>query len=530
MPTKLFGKAMPVLAAGALFFFVPAMAVNARGALPQAAPSSAVQDTFIIALEGDPGNDINTITTSGRYDLSLERMLYSPLLNYYGPNDITYLLAESVDLSSSGPTVATYHLRKGVVWSDGAPFTADDVIFTFEHIVKADYANGHDNFVFDGQPVTFVKQDDYTVELRYPVFVSNPLEAASAEHFIMPKHIYAGDATLDNNPKNQKPVGTGPYKLAEYAAGQYVKLVANDTYFLGKPKIPNMILQIVSDLNAAKLALQKGEIHALSITVSDAESLKSSGLNIYAYPEDRVGYLCVNLTSPRVQDINLRKALFFALNRNEMNIGAYVSTDYYANAYSILPYANPFFTDDLEKYEQDLNKARQYLAQVSGAIPVIRFAYTANNPQQEVQAMVAQQNLRAIGVTVELQGQDAASLQNKLMDHSNTDFELFLGGYIMGIDPGNYQPLFFSTAPYNYARLNDAELDQLWIAGSVEADAAKRVEIYHEIQRHIADLAAWYPIVTNKRILGVTSNIGGIEDARLIPIYTFEDMSKLYFK
>jgi peptide/nickel transport system substrate-binding protein len=529
MCNKFLGKALPVFAAGVLLL-MPVTGVSARGAQAPAG-QDAVQDTFIMAIEGDPGNDINTITTFGRYDLSLERMLYSPLLNYYGPNDITYLLAESVDVSSTGgPTVATYHLRRGVVWSDGVPFTADDVIFTFEHIVKADYANGHDNFVFDGHPVTFVKKDDYTVELHYPVFVSNPLEAATAEHFIMPKHIYANDATLDHNPKNQRPVGTGPCKLAEYAVGQFVRIVANDRYFLGAPKIPTMILQIVTDMNAAKLALQKGEIHALSITVTDAEALKSGSVNIYAYPEDRVSYLCVNMVSPRVQDINLRKALFFALNRDEMNIGAYVSTAYYRNAYSILPYANPFFTDKVEKYEQDLNKARQYLAQSRIAAQPLRLIYASNNPQLEVQAMVTQQNLRAIGVTVELQALDAASLQKKLADHSLTDFDMFLGGYVIGIDASNYQPLFFSTARYNYARLNDAALDQLWVAGAVEADAAKRVEIYHEIQRHVADLAAWYPIVTNKRIMGITSAIGGIDEARLIPIYTFEDMSKLYFK
>jgi peptide/nickel transport system substrate-binding protein len=488
---------------------------------------SSVQDTFILAIESDPGIDINTISTSGRYDLSLERLLYSPLLDYYGPNDVIWQLAESADISPDN-RVVTYHLRKGVVWSDGVPFTADDVIFTFEHIIKTDYANGHDNFVFGGTPLTMVKPDDYTVELHYPVPVVNPLEASSAEHYIMPRHIYGGDASLDNNPKNRTPVGTGAYKLAEYAAGQYIRLTANETYFGGPAKIKNIVFQIVSDLNAAKLALQKGEIHAMSITVADAENLKGD-LDIYAYPEDRVGYLAFHLGSSRVKDINLRKAVFFALNRNEMNIGAYVSKDYYEDAVSLLPYANPFFTDNLERYGRDQVKAGEYLAKVSGPVPVIRIAYGANQVAQEVEAMVMQQNLRAIGITAELQAWDSTSLYNKLREGSD-EFDIWLGGYIMGIDPSNYATLFTTNGGANYCKWDDPVLDAMWTAGAVEIDPAKRIQIYYDIQRYVADQAVFYPIVSNHRILGVTRNVGGIEDARLIPIYTFQDMSKLFFK
>ncbi|MDR3130816.1 MAG: ABC transporter substrate-binding protein [Treponema sp.] len=485
------------------------------------------RNTFIYGIEGDPGNDINTITIGDRYGLTLERLLYSPLYNYYGPGDISYLLAEKVDLSDDNLTV-TFHLRRGVKWSDGVPFTADDVIFTFEHIIKAEYANGRDGFVIGGKPVTLTKSDDYTVEIRYPVFIPNVLELAAAEHFIMPKHIYENDATLDNNPKNAAPVGTGPYKLAEYAAGQYVRLTANDNYFLGKPKIPAIVFQIVSDLNSAKLALQKGEINALVLANSDADSFKNTNVSIHAYPEDRVGYLSFHLASSRVQDINLRKAVFFALNRDEMNTGAYLSPDFYVNAYSFLPYSSAYFTGDLEKYEQDADKARQYLAQASSA-PLLRLAYAANNIQQEVQALVAQQNLKASGITLELIAMDSTSLYDKL-EKGTGEFELFLGGYIMGIDPSNYATLFVSGSAYNYSHLADKTLDALFAQGAVEEDPAARLRIYQDAQRRLADLAVHYPIVTNKRLLGITSNIGGVEEARLIPIYTFEDMSKLYFK
>jgi peptide/nickel transport system substrate-binding protein len=301
-------------------------------------------------------------------------------------------------------------------------------------------------------------------------------------------------------------------------------LTANENYFMGKPRIPTIIFQIVSDLNSAKLALQKGEINALVL----ANSFKNTNVSIHAYPEDRVGYLSFHMGSPRVQDINLRKAVFFALNREEMNIGAYLSPDFYVNAYSFLPYSSAYYTENLEKYDRDLAKVRQYLSQVS-SVPILRLAYTANNVQQEVQAMVAQQNLRAVGITLELAAMDGTSLYDKL-EKGSEEFELFLGGYIMGIDPSNYATLFVSGSAYNYGHLADKPLDDLFAIGAVEGTPAKRLQIYQDAQRRLADLAVHYPIVTNKRLLGLTNNVGGVEEARLIPIYTFEDMSKLYFK
>lgn len=78
--------------------------------------------------------------------------------------------------------------------------------------------------------------------------------------------------------------------------------------------------------------------------------------------------------------------------------------------------------------------------------------------------------------------------------------------------------------------MKNPELDELFRAGSVETDPEKRMEIYKKAQQVLADFAIQYPIVTNSRLLGITKDVGGIEEARLIPIYTFNDMSELYFK
>ncbi|MBQ1311303.1 MAG: ABC transporter substrate-binding protein [Blautia sp.] len=498
-------------------------------AVSTGAAASPENDTFIYGIGGDPGNDINTISTSGRYDLTAERLLYSPLFNYYGPEDIEYRLAESFELSEDGLEL-TVHLREGVVWSDGEPFTADDVVFTYDKIINTDYANGHDSFVFGDEKVSVEKIDDYTVKFTTPMYSAAILENIGAEHYIMAKHIYEGDETLDNNPKNATPVGTGPYILEEYAAGQYMKFKANENYFLGAPKIGTLILQFVQDQTTALLSLQKGEINALVIdNVSDAQDLDTNAVTVYAYPEDRVGYFMFNLSSSRTGDINLRKAVFYALNRTELNMGTYQSEDYYVDAVSLLPYSNPYVTDEVEDYAYDPDKAAEYLAQVEGDIPTLRLAYTANNLTQETQALIAQQELKAAGIDVELKAMDGNALVD-LWYEENDDYDITIGGYIMGIDPGSYSSLFVSDGSANFYHLSDEELDGYFAAGSVETDPDVRFEDYKKAQQRLADLAVQYPIVTNLRILAVTNDVEGIDEARLIPIYTLSNYDLLSFK
>ena len=198
------------------------------------------------------------------------------------------------------------------------------------------------------------------------------------------------------------------------------------------------------------------------------------------------------------------------------------------NAVSFLPYDNAYFTDDLETYQQDLDKAKEYLAQVEN-VPTLRIGYPAGSTDNETVALVIQQELKAIGIDLELVATDSAAYYDKL-DAGNDDFDLFLNGYIMGNDPSSYASLYTSTAAYNYPKLQDEELDGYFAAGSVEQDAEARKEIYNNAQRRLADLAVQFNLATNLRLLAVTNDVGGTDEARFIQIYTFSNYDQLYFK
>lgn len=490
--------------------------------------TTAKSDTFIYGIGGDPGNSVNVITTSDRWGLMEIKALYSPLY-MYNADKIVYFLAESMTQSSDKLTY-TAKLRKDVKWSDGAKFTADDVVFTYNEMLKEKNAGwAQSQLIFNGKPLKVEKVDDYTVNFTLPE-VSAPGIELLANIFIMPKHVYEGETNFENSDKNAKPVGTGPYKLEEYKAGQYVKFVKNEDYFLGAPKIKNVIFRVIPEANTAKLSLQKGEINALVAQASDLKDLiKDDKLTPYTYDEGRIAYMVLNSNSSKLKDTNVRQAIFYALNRTDMINAAFGSEEYAKQAYSFLPNENKFHSNDVEKYDFNQVKAKELLANAGVSGLKLKLGYTGSDVPSQKEAAIIQQNLKAIGIDVELAGGESTAISQQMKD-AKSNYDMFLGGYIMGIDPDTFNSLFTSDSLYNYSHFKDKQIDDLFNAGRVETDSEKRKEIYDTIQKKLQTNAFFYPILENKRIVVMSSNIAGVKDAALVPVYTFEDMSKLYFK
>ena len=503
---------------------------NAANTASTAAGSSAAKsDTFTYAIPNDPGNNINVITTSDRYGLMTLKLLYSPLY-MVNPDGIEYYLATSITPSKDNLTY-TVKLRSDVKWSDGQPFTADDVVYTYTEMEKESNAGwAYGQLQFGDKMVQVTKVDNTTVQFKLPVVCQSAVEMLS-QVFIMPKHVYQGSTSFENNPKNATPVGTGPYKLGEYKAGQYVKFVANDTYFRGAPKIKNVVYRIVDSANTAKIALQKGEVDATIVQPSDVKDLKSdANISIHPYSEGRVGYMMANTNTANMKNQKIRQAVFFALNRDEMNKAAFISSDYYSNAYTFLFPSDPYATTDVEKYTQNVEKSKQLLQEAGASNVSLKLGYAGNDAVQQKQAVLIQQDLAAVGIKVELDGVDATALSKEYEKKDTTKYDLFLNGYIMGIDPDTFSPLFLSNAPYNYSHLKDPVIDDLFSKGKVETDSAKRKTIYNQLQKQIQNDAMFYPICDNKKVLAINSKVGGIDEAKLVAVYCFGDMSKLYFK
>ncbi len=489
--------------------------------------TSEPKESFVFGIDGDPSNNINPITASGRYDLMASKAMFSPLFVYHSADDIEYFLATEIIPSEDGTTY-TVKLRDDVVWHDGEPFTADDVVFSYNTYITNPSANGYDVFQFDGNPLQVNKIDDYTVEFVFPYAIPYALEILSTEKFIVPEHIWAGETDFTTNEKNANPIGTGPYKFASYKEGDNLTLVKNEDYFLGEPNIDNVIFKIVLDPNSALVALQNGELDALSILPTDVAKLDPAQITCYPYTEDRIGYMSTILYRPNMDNEDYRKAIFYAIDKQSLIDATYVSEEYARNAHSFLPENANYFTEDgVETYTYDPAKSKEYLEKSGVTNPTVKIGYFANNPVYETQATLVQSYLTAAGFDCTIQSYDPTAMGNALMDQT-ADFDLFFSGYIMGLDPDNYATLFTTGGAYNYSGISDPEIDAAFAAGRAELDPEKRAQIYADLQKDFMDKAFFLPIAENKRIIAVNNRIGGVEEAGLVPVYGFQDMSKLY--
>ncbi|KXT78161.1 ABC transporter substrate-binding protein [Streptococcus sp. DD13] len=502
---------------------VATLAACGGGSSSSSSSSNASNDTFTYAINSNP-ESTNPINTSDRWGLTLTNYIYSPLLRVNPDGSYKNELAEGYEIASDGLSI-TVKLRQDVKWSDGEKFTADDVIFTYQK--KADKANGNATHLYiNDKPVKFEKVDDYTVRFVLPEVSAPALDNIVTETYILPEHAYKNVKDFSGKELDVTPVGTGPYKFVEYKNGEYIRLEANENYYGGAPKIKNFILRIISNPETTKTALQTGEVDASYILPTDIKDYDKSSIDTYAYTENRVGYMGLNTASDELKDVRVRQAILYALDKNEMNKAAYVDSDYFETPYSFLPVANPYRTDQVEKYEQNLDRSRQLLKEAGVNNLKLSIGYTSSDAAQSLQATLIQEQLKKVGIDVELQGGDASAVSTEIRK-DKPKYNLFLNGYIMGNDPDQYARLFTTGGKSNYFKLKSATVDNLFKQGAVELNTEKRKEIYNTLQSEIAKEAVIYPIVDNKKVLAVNKRITGVEDAKLVPIYTFEDPSKL---
>jgi peptide/nickel transport system substrate-binding protein len=204
-------------------------------------------------------------------------------------------------------------------------------------------------------------------------------------------------------------------------------------------------------------------------------------------------------------------------------LAAYSDEDFYELCYSFLPVTNGYYTEDVEQWNQDLEEAKKLTENGSKSL---KLCYVEEDAVQTNQALTIQAELKVIGIEVELCGMNQAAYMNVAYDKENAEYDIYLGGYVMGVDPDMYSSLFVSTKD-NMLNYNNTEIDALFDEGNATLDESERQAIYKEVQQKVAEEAIFYPLGCNLRTLVTSARVGGIEDAQLVPIYTFGDLSKL---
>ena len=505
-------------------------------------PQPAYGDTIIEASIGD-ASYLNPILASDSASGDINGYVYNGLVKYDKNLNMVGDLAESWDISEDG-LVITFHLRKNVKWHDGEPFTSDDVKFTYEKLVdpntKTPYAS--DYLMID----RFEIVDPYTVKIIYKEPFSPGLESWGMG--IIPKHIFEkGD--FNSHPANRHPIGTGPYKFVEWKTDERILLEANDDYFEGRPYINHIIYRIVPDQAVQFLELRKGTIDTMGLTPDQFQKEAISkdfldNFNKFRYPSFGYTYLGYNLKNPLFKDKRVRRAITFAINRQEIIDGVLLGLGQISTG--PFPPTSWAYNKGIPVYEHNPEKAKKLLYDCGwqdrdgdGILDKdgrpFSFTLMTNqgNKMRQLCATIIQFNLRDVGVQVKIRILEWAAFIHQYIDKKN--FDAVILGWSLSRDPDQYAIWHSSQVKegqYNFISYSNSEVDRLLVEGRRTFEMERRKEIYHKIHAILAEeqpytflyVADALPVV-HKRFHGIEVAPAGI-GYNFIKWYVPEDQQK----
>ena len=484
-------------------------------------------------------------------------------------NEIEPALAESWEVSDDGLTW-TFNLRRDVSWTDGAPFTAADVVFTFNRILYNDEIDSADGSSFyfrvkgaDGEytsaKMTVTAIDDYTVQCVLPVSFAPFLRSMGTA--IYPKHILepvvdSGEFNefWDINTDPSEIVGTGPFTIAEYAPETTVRLIRNPNYWMkdadgnALPYLDEVLYLIVPDFDAELAEFEAGNTDYHGVLGSEYEALKSKeeegNFTIYRRgPTFGSTFLTFNqnpeanpetgeaLVDPVklawFQNVEFRRAVAHSIDRERIIEDVYYGLGY-QHWSSISPAAGDFHNPDVARHEYDIERANAILdglgwidtdgdgIREDGDGNPIEFDLITNT-QNFVREQVGEavvEGLADIGVKANYELIDFGELVDKIVD--TYEWESLIVGFGGGTEP-HFGIVFWSSEedfhlwyPNQPEPATDweAEIDELYHKGSQELNHETRVGHYHRAQEIAAEnLPIIYTALSER--LGAARNVFG---------------------
>ena len=470
--------------------------------------------TLRIATQRSP-NTLNPLLSGNTTESMLNRLSFDPLLSVdaTGKHVVPILAQEEPTLanhgiSANGLTI-TYHLRPHVRWQDGAKFTSHDVKFTWQAIMNnannVGSRNGYERVASVDTP------NDLTVvfhlKSKFAPFVNTVFAEADTQFEILPAHLLAKYPNINRIPFNERPIGTGAFRVIDWVHGDHVELAANDDYFRGKPHLRRIIVRDVPDENTSINLLRTHEIdwifEASPETINELRPLDAAGTIKIVYDDAPSTYrMYMNTSRAVLADVRVRQAIAYAIDKKALVDRLTGGTARVGT--SDQPPFSPYYEPNVQIYTPDIPKAKALLqaagytygpdgmASKNGQPLALQLSYNVENATRRAIVVQAQAMLKQIGIAITVKSYPANLMfatfgQGGIL--TNAKYDLNVSGWTAGYDPDDntlYGCDQFPPNGSNYSRYCSPEMQALQKQALGSYDEATRKVAYSGIQKLLA--------------------------------------------
>ena len=479
-----------------------------------------------IIVRGDIGDASNLIPilASDSASHSIAGLIYNGLVKYDKDMNIVGDLAESWDISDDG-LVITFHLRKGVKWHDGKPFTAKDVLYTYQITVDPKTPTAYAGDFLKVKKAEVL--DDYTFRVTYDKpFAPSLISWSSA---VLPRHLLEGQ-DITKSSLARHPVGTGPYLFKEWLAGQKIVLVSNADYFEGRPYVDGHVTRIIPDMATMFLELRARNIDMMGLTPlqytrQTENNLFRQSFDKYRYLAFAYTYLGYNLKHPFFADKRVRQAISYAINKEEIISGVLLGLG--------KPATGPYkpgtwaYNENVKTYSYNPQKARELLRaagwtktnndgflEKDGRPFTFELITNQGNETRQKCAEIIQRQLKEVGIDVKIRILEWAAFINDFINKRR--FEAVILGWTIPLDPDAYDVWHSSkTAPeeLNFISYKNPEVDALLEKARSTFDQKLRKKYYDRFQEILVEDQPYTFLYVPDELVIISKRFRGIEPA-----------------
>jgi peptide/nickel transport system substrate-binding protein len=492
--------------------------------------------TLIVGVKNDL-DTFNPLFGETAFSQEITHLLLLGLADLNEKSEFVPELATSWERSEDYSKL-TYHLRKDAVWSDGVPITAEDVKFTFDLLMDSAVASPRQGVT---EYIKSVAVDDpYTVTIEFTEPYPDQIFDTAGE--ILPKHVLekVDLSALRSHEFGRNPISSGPFVLKKWVSQQYIEIVPNESYFGGRPYLDRVIFKIVPDNTNLLLQLQTGEVDmVIGVPPGEVNRLlhKNPSLKIYPISGRVYYYIGYNLNNPLFSSVNVRQALTMAIDRQGI-IDALLYGYGKPSFGPLPPMVTWAYSQQVKEIPYDPKRAKAQLAEEGwtdhdgdgwldkeGNTFKFTLKTNAGNQLRSDVAVIVQDQLRRIGIQVEIQTIERATLIQKLRQKQ---FDAYMGGWStsFNIDP---TPIFHSSSVnlFNFISYANPRVDHLIEIGREEMDRSKAAKIWKEMQEVIYHDQPYTFLFWKDRIVAVNERFRNVTPIPLSALYGLKNWYKV---